>query len=109
MLFETNVPFQHFEATGNFPDKLIGIMDDKNRKWQKGFRRMKLQSRTKLLIHFVVWRKFRVEIPPDPIAMLNADENVIDELKGMSYSSNQHCKGGRGAINSDGRSLHAGK
>ena len=36
-----------------------------------------VQSRIKLMTHFVFWRKFRVEIPPPPIAMLKADENVI--------------------------------
>ena len=53
-----------------------------------------LQSRTKLMIHFVFWRKFRVEIPPTPIAMLKADENFIDKLTSMSSFSNQHCNGG---------------
>ena len=32
------------------------------------------------------------------IAMLKADENVIDEVTNMSSSSNQHCSGGRGAL-----------
>ena len=48
------------------------------------------------MIHFVFWRKFRVEIPPPPIAMLKADENFIDELTSMSFFSNQHCNGGGG-------------
>ena len=48
------------------------------------------------MIHFVFWRKFRVEIPPTPIAMLKADENFIDELTSMSSFSNQHCNGGGG-------------
>ena len=45
------------------------------------------------MIHFVFWRKFRVEIPPPPppIAMLKADENFIDELTSMSSFSSQHC------------------
>ena len=68
-----------------------------------------LQSRTKLMTHFVFWRKFRVEIPPPPIAMLKADENVIDELASMSSSSNQHCNGGRGALAVKGHSLRTGK
>ena len=66
-----------------------------------------LKSRTKLMIHFVFWRKFRVEIPP--IAMLKADENFIDELTSMSSFSNQHCHGGRGALAVKGSSLHTGK
>ena len=54
------------------------------------------QSRTKLMTHFVFWRKFRVEIPPPPIAMLKADENVIDELASMSSSSKNIAMGGGG-------------
>ena len=68
-----------------------------------------LQSRTKLMTNFVSWRKFRVEIPPPPIAVLNADENVIDELTRMSSSSNQHCSGRRGALVVKGSSLHTRK
>ena len=48
------------------------------------------------MTHFVFWREFRVDIPPPPIAMMKADENVIDELKSMFSSSNQHRNGGRG-------------
>ena len=58
--------------------------------------KLDLQSRTKLMTHFVFWRKFRVEIPLPPIAMLKANENVINELTSMSSSSNQHCNGGEG-------------
>ena len=61
------------------------------------------------MTHFVFWRKFRVEIPPSPIAMLKADENVIDELTSMSSSRYQHCNGGRGALAVKGSSLRAGK
>ena len=62
------------------------------------------------MIHFVFWRKFRVEIPPPPpIAMLKADENFIDELTSMTFFSNQHCNGGgRGALAVKGSSLHTG-
>ena len=59
--------------------------------------------------HFVFWRKFRVGVPPPPIAMLKADENVIDELTSMSSSSNQHCIGGRGALAVKGSSLRTGR
>ena len=48
-----------------------------------------LQSRIELLTHFVVLRKFQVEIR-HPLAMLNGDENVIDELTSVSSSGNQH-------------------
>ena len=61
------------------------------------------------MIHFVLWRKFRVEIPPPTIAMLKADENFIDELTSMSSLSKQHCNGGRGALAVKGSSLHTGK
>ena len=61
------------------------------------------------MTHFVFWRKFRVEIPPPPIAMLKANENVINELTSMSSSSNQHCNGGRGPLAVKGSSLRTGK
>ena len=63
------------------------------------------------MTHFVFWRKFRVVIPPPPppIAMLKADENVIDELKSMSSSSNQHCNGERGALAVKGNSCQKRK
>ena len=62
------------------------------------------------MAHFVFWRKLRVVIPPTPIAMLKADENVIDELTSMSSSSNQHCSwGGEGALAVKRNSLHTGK
>ena len=53
------------------------------------------------MTHFVFWRSSRVEIPQRPIAMLNADENVIDVLISMSSSSNQHCSEGGGGISSE--------
>ena len=68
-----------------------------------------LQSRTKFLTHFVFWRKFRVEIPPLPIATLNADENFIDELTNMSSLSNQHCTGETGSSAMENSSFHTGK
>ena len=61
------------------------------------------------MTHFVFWRKFRVEIPQTPIAVLKADKNVIDELTSMSSSSNQHCNGGEGALAVKGSSLRTGK
>ena len=61
------------------------------------------------MAHFVFWRKFRVVIPPSPIPMLKADENIIDELTSMSSSSNQHCNGGRGALAVKGNSFHKRK
>ena len=51
--------------------------------------------------HFVFWRKFRVEIPPPPIAMLKADENVIDELTSMSSFQQPTMQWGEGGISSE--------
>ena len=64
------------------------------------------------MIHFVFWRKFRVEIPPTPtpIATLKADENVIDELIRVYSSSNQHYSGvGKGPLAVKNSILHTGK
>ena len=43
--------------------------------------------------------------------MLNADENVIDELKSMSFSKQPKLQwgGGRGSSTMEGSSLHRGK
>ena len=68
---------------------------------------LKLQSRTKLMADFVYCRKFRVETPPTPTEMLNADKNVIDELTSISSSSIQHSSGRRGELAAKGSSLHA--
>ena len=43
------------------------------------------------------------------IAMLKADENIIDELTSMSSSSNQHCNGRGGALAVKGSSFRTGK
>ena len=70
----------------------------------------KLQLRIKLSTHFV-FSGGNIELisTQAPIAILNAEENVKDELTGMFSSSNHRCKGGGGPLAVKGSSLHAGK
>ena len=62
------------------------------------------------MAHFVIGGNFQLRSPPPTaIAVMNANENVIDELTIMSPSSNQHCSGGRESSAIECSTLHRGK